>query len=109
MCIQKVEISENSELQIIDKYSFCGSSIKNIFIPHLVINICEFSFAWYQKLHQIEFSPDSQLQTIENKAFYFSSIENLTIPASVSQLSEVLCSRTKKLEKVRIMKNKKKL
>lgn len=74
--IKSIQFSPDSEVRQIEKKLFPGSSIKKVFIPNKVIQICEGAFANCSKLSQIEISPDSKLMIIEKSAFYSSNIES---------------------------------
>ncbi|KAK8887212.1 hypothetical protein M9Y10_038250 [Tritrichomonas musculus] len=99
--IEKVEFSENSEINIIGKSSFSESSIKSILIPASVTRICERAFFDCPELKKIEFHDNSNLSIIEKDAFSHSPIERIIIPAQVNYIKEgtfLECSNLKTIE-----------
>lgn len=81
--LRTVEILQDSNLQIIGKYAFSFSGIKDIFIPRSVKKIAKFAFADCSSLSRIEFAPDSELKTIEKHSFERTAIESITIPPHI--------------------------
>ena len=80
--LKKVSFMKNSKLEIIDDYSFCNCSFKEITIPSNVIAIEKRSFSM-EKLQKVTFLKESQLKSIGVKAFSNSSLAKIKIPSSV--------------------------
>ena len=100
--LQRLDISSNSELQIIDKYAFSISSIKSIFIPPHVTKICKGAFNRCEQLQRIDIPSNSELQIIEEDAFQGSSTESIFIPHHVTKILNDAFSDCKKLHLIEI-------
>lgn len=87
VCIQTVEIAENSELQTIEKSSFSHSSIKSIKIPPHVTQICKNAFS-FSSLKNVEIPLNSELQIINKSAFLDTFIVSITIPSSLKEIGK---------------------
>ena len=64
--LQKIEFQENSELQKIEDYAFCNSSLKSISIPSSIVEIKEHSFMNTENMTNIKVIPNK----IKNIDFY---------------------------------------
>lgn len=60
--LSKIELSNDSELQKIEKYSFLNSTIESMTIPSKVTHICEGAFSSCSQLRKIEISSNSELK-----------------------------------------------
>lgn len=102
-----VEISKDSELEIIEKLAFAFCPIEKFFIPSHLKIIGSSVFHFCLKLKEIEFTEDSELEKIGESAFVFSSLESISFPSSLIELEEGWCNGTEKLKKVSVSpKNK---
>lgn len=100
MDIHTVEFSEDSNISLIDKEAFSGSSIKSISFPISVKQICENSFSNCTRLKSVYIPHDSKLSKIEKRAFSNSGIESITIPSHLKQICEFSFSNCKELKTV---------
>ena len=103
--LKKVEFSENSNLQIIEKYAFFQSSIESIIIPKNVTKICDYAFSWCRSLRKVEIAEHSNLQIIGAYAFQMTEITEICIPPSVLEIRQYAFDSCKKLQKVEIPEN----
>ena len=69
MNLWKIEIKNDCELQIIEKYSFNESKIHSFTVSQHVKKICEGAFANCMNLKIIEFDDNSEIDFIHGKAF----------------------------------------
>lgn len=100
--IKTIEFATNSEICIIEKSAFFGSSIENIKIPpHLTI-IDEFAFSLCFQLKNIDIPDNSELETIKQGAFSICSLENFTIPSKLVNLEVGWCDRSPRLTKISV-------
>ena len=105
--LRKVEIPDDSKLEVIGEGAFSSSRIESIKIPIHVKQIHAAAFCNCSFLQSVEIREDSELQTIEKNAFYLTKIESLTIPSNVSELKRGWCSGTAKLKEIKLSpKNK---
>ncbi|KAK8838471.1 beta-1,3-glucan linked protein [Tritrichomonas musculus] len=86
--IKKIEFDSNSEVNLIDDYSFANSSLEEITIPSSVTKIGEGSFYLCNKLQNVCFLNDSKLKTIGKLAFAKSSLKLVSIPRNVVEICE---------------------
>lgn len=100
--LQTIEFTENSELQIIDKFAFLSSSIEFLKIPSHLKIINERAFSQCRKLKTIEVPINSELQRIGSCAFGWSTIESFTFPSNLIFLENGWCNGTKNLIKIDI-------
>ena len=100
-----IEFHENSELKIIQNFSFYYSNIEAISFPLHLTSIQNNAFGMCTKLKSIEFPKNSELQTIEKEAFNRCPIEYFTFPSGVCQLEEGWCSRLSELINIKIIEN----
>ena len=103
MNLKTIELSEDSELFVINERAFSGSSIKNILIPKSVNKIGEFAFCGCNNLQTIEFSQNSKLCTIDEGAFCYSSLKRISIPKNVNKISNAAFTNCCSLETVEIL------
>lgn len=87
--IKTIQFPENSELKIIDDFSFGISSIEEIKIPSKVFKIGERAFVNCDHIKRIEFAEISELKIIEFEAFAYSNLRSILIPSSVT----TICNR----------------
>ena len=88
--IEHVNFEPNSELQIIDDYSFDCVNVENFVIPKYVTQIGQNSFA-HTRTKNIKFAVNSRLKTVGKFAFMFSKIESISIPSSVVDFNSNWC------------------
>ena len=105
MCqqLQKVELSEDSKLQLIDESTFSYSSIRKFFISPKISQICEKSFANCMKLRKVLSSENSELQLIDKDAFFESAIEYIMIPSKVNQIGRNAFMRCLNLKSIELL------
>ena len=103
--ISAIRFPPDSEIQIIEKYSFALSSIEGIFIPRRVKTIGEGAFMLCHKLQFVEIPEDSELQTIEKSAFSSTLISSITIPDTFCEFKSGWSTRASRLSRVKIMPN----
>lgn len=106
-CSSFIEFSEDSNLEIIDKYGFAGVPIISITIPKRVTTINKGAFCGCDELKFIEIPEDSELQKIGKKAFKRTEIERIEIPSSLVQLESGWCDDMDYLVKFNVSKNNK--
>lgn len=95
-----IEFTEDSQLQLIEKYAFLSTSIEKIIIPSNVIRIDKFAFAQCSNLKEINFSQESKLKEIGSFAFSITSIESICIPSSLIKINEKCFFQCKRLKSV---------
>ncbi|KAK8836917.1 hypothetical protein M9Y10_037443 [Tritrichomonas musculus] len=83
--LQKVEFSDDSQLQIIKQNAFSDTSLESIYIPQSVIEISGNIFE-NTPIMKIEFAPNSMLKTIGEYSFYDTRIESISIPSNVTKI-----------------------
>lgn len=98
--LQKVDFSENSELNSIEDFAFSLSSIEFISIPSTVIKICGRAFFNCDKLKKVDFKSNSKLLSIDDYSFSYSKIEKISIPSKVNRIGEFAFSCCYFLKKV---------
>ena len=103
--VNSIQFPENSELKIIEKYSFSNSSLRSILIPSHVTRIEEEAFSYCKHLKKVEFQRNSEIQIIEKRAFSNSYIKTFSIPSSI-EFQESCFNGTSKLTDIQIFKNK---
>lgn len=86
--LQKVEFSNDSQLEVIGKQAFMQSALTTISIPSKVTRICKYAFSECQQLKSINFFDDSNLKVIENNTFTYCSIHSLVLKRHVTQIGE---------------------
>lgn len=101
-CIEKVDFSEDSKLQSIEKNAFSYSSIKSICLPSTVESICDSSFCFCRNLSEVNFCDDSELRRIEKNSFFGSNLRRLHFPAKLETLSKSWCCSTPNLTSISI-------
>ncbi|KAK8892760.1 hypothetical protein M9Y10_030001 [Tritrichomonas musculus] len=89
--IQKVEFSEDSQLEVIERFAFHKTAIESITIPAHVVEIAEYAFDECTNLKKVNFAPNSELRIIGKYAFMESSIEKISIPANVEIIKDDWC------------------
>ncbi len=80
--ITRVSLPES--LEVIGKYAFKGTSIREIVIPYFVTDIGEGAFQSCEQLHTAELG--SHLETISYLAFAETNIKSIYIPRNVSTI-----------------------
>lgn len=86
--LSKVEIPQNSQLQIIENEAFAGSAIESIFIPSKVKEIGDTIFSECFNLLIIEFGENSEISSLEKLTFCdsFEDCEStVMIPTNLSR------------------------
>lgn len=86
--LKEVQFSDESELQLIEKYAFSNTSIEKIQIPKKVVRIGKDAFFFCQKLKNVEFTKDSSLRIIDEEAFLKSPLEEISIPLHVTKIGQ---------------------
>ncbi|KAK8883702.1 hypothetical protein M9Y10_042800 [Tritrichomonas musculus] len=84
--IKNFFFSDDSELKLIEKYSFTVSSLEYIKIPPKVAKIDEYAFSSLENIQKIEFSQNCELRIIEKEAFSYSNLKEITIPSHVTTI-----------------------
>ena len=84
-CLETIEFSDNSNLEIIEHNAFSKSSIQAISIPNTVTKIGDNCFSECKNLKKIEFSSNSKLESIGRNAF-ISSLLRINIFGKDSSL-----------------------
>ena len=100
--LQKIEVSMNSQLQVIGKSAFANSEIESFIIPSNVKQIEKKTFYSCKNLRNLEIQSDSKLQSIEMDAFNKTQIEKIYIPSSIIELKEGWCSQTPCLKEIEV-------
>lgn len=91
----KIEFSDNSQLTIIDDYSFyINNSIERLVIPSHVVQIGRYAFKYNYNLEAISFSQRSELKIINDSAFSDTSFEEITIPSHVVLIDDNSLARS---------------
>lgn len=103
--LEKIEMPENCELEIIGDHSFSFTSIESIKIPPHVKRITWKTFHSCQNLKKIEIPENSELEVIERFAFFSSSIESICFPVHLTEIEERAFNFCKKLRKVEFPEN----
>lgn len=91
--LRKVEIPDDSNLEIIREGAFSSTKFEKL---KIAIHV--------QQIHEATFSNCdffSELQTIEKNAFCSTKIESLTIPSIVSELKRGWCCGTAQLKEIK--------
>lgn len=86
--LKTATFSENSKLELIEKFAFNNSAIKSILIPSGVTKIGNSAFSYCPNLKKVEFQENSKLKIIDRSAFSYSSIESITIPSNTILIDE---------------------
>lgn len=86
--LNKIEFSDDSLLETIEKESFSYSSIEKIKIPSTVKKIGDGCFSWCEKLEIVEFGENSNLLSIGKIAFYQSSLKFISLPSSLERICD---------------------
>lgn len=94
-----VELSENSELEIIDDFAFMLSSIEKIKIPKSLKYIGDNSFR-STSLETIEFPENSELISIGKKAFATTDIKKFVFPNNDMVISSDLFDKCENINEV---------
>lgn len=102
--VKSIQFPPNSELRLIGKSAFSGSSIESIQIPTHVTQICKSAFNYCENLRYVSIQNDSELQIIERKAFSNTSIEILSIPSDILELKNGWCCQLKEVKEIKIIK-----
>ncbi|KAK8835695.1 hypothetical protein M9Y10_042292 [Tritrichomonas musculus] len=99
-----INFSEDSLIQVIDRFAFFDLKIQSLKIPSSVTHIGEGAF-YNCDIKSVEFMENSKLVSIGKDAFCMATIESLTIPSSVVSFEERWCDKTFKLTKIKIIEN----
>ena len=78
--LQKIEFSNKSRLQIIEKCAFNDCDFLKISIPRSVTKICKDAFAYCQNLNKFVIEKKSELNLIEPHAFFETSFVGFEVP-----------------------------
>ena len=105
--IKSVKFQENSELEIIDKYSFMESSIIEIKLPKHLRIIEKEAFNKCENLKKLEFQEFSELEFICSSAFQRTSLTEVIIPKSVKIIDDNAFVSCENLERVEFSKESK--
>lgn len=89
----------------VGSYSFCLSSVEEVFIPAEVTEICEGAFYRCKDIRKVEIESNSKLKIIRNDAFFSASIPEFTLPPSVTQICTCSFCYCEKLTKFEIPHN----
>lgn len=104
--IQKIDISENTKLRIIDKFAFYGcTSINHIKIPLHLTSIEEGAFFSCDILRSVEIPINSELRTIGKDAFNDTIIESISIPDNLVELKKEWCTDIRHLNRIEVSPN----
>lgn len=103
--LHNIEIEENSQLEIIDRYAFESSFIFTIDIPNQVKKIADFAFQNCEYLEYVKFSNCSKLTEIGKFAFSYSSLKNIEIPFHIKKLEVIKPSFSEDSELISIGKS----
>ena len=100
--IETVDLTNLTNLKIIDEYAFQKSSIKNVVIPKSVTSIGEMAFAYCVNLQTVEFEEGSQCKSLGSHLFYYGSIVRFIVPEKVTSLPAFMFRECKTLKYVHI-------
>lgn len=103
--LETINFSVDSQLKIIEEYSFSSTKIESIIIPSTVTIIKEGAFKDCMHLEKVEFEKDSQLISIGSYSFYSNSLFELSIPSSVIEFMPNWCGNS--LKTINIISNEK--
>lgn len=101
--IKSIQFPVDSELKIIESYSFHGSSLQSISIPFRVTRIEEHAFSYCRQFKKLELPENSELKFIGNNIFKRSSIETISIPSSVVEICNDSLASTRRLTNIKII------
>lgn len=76
--LKEISFLNDSNLEIIDDYSFSYSSLQTLTIPSTVAQIGSHAFTACRKFHAVDFMSNSKLLSIEKYAFSYTSIEYIS-------------------------------
>ena len=85
--LNAIEFSEDSQLNLIDKFAFSDSSIKEISIPNHVYQIKKGAFISCLELQNIHFNDDSELYSF-GKNNIGQTFDHFIIPSKVTKISK---------------------
>ena len=103
--LTKLEIEENSQLEIICDYAFSNTSIEKISIPPSLTTIQVGAFFECQDLLKVDIPSDSKLQIINDYSFYSTSIFYIFIPPHVTFIGGASFSNCRWLKQIEIPPN----
>lgn len=99
--IEKVEFSDDSELEIIGNYVFSNTSFEKIVIPIHVKRICMDAFS-FSNISEISFLDKSAIVSIDYFAFSCSRLKKLSIPSSIAEFKEGWCNEIRILKEINV-------
>lgn len=99
--LKRIQFSEDSQLNLIEKLAFAWSKIKSIEIPSKVKIIEKEAFSNCHDLQKVVFSENSELISICKGAFDKTGIKTFTIPSNVERI-EGKWLNSNQLEEVKI-------
>lgn len=100
--LKNVTFSQDSQLEVIENDSFCGTWIEEISIPSKVKYIGQNIFGTCYILRKIEFSENSELTYFSKEMFDSSSVEKISIPSKIKELKNGWCSFTPSLNEIEL-------
>lgn len=86
--LTSIKTLNDSQLKIIDDYSFKQSTLVKIHIPNQVERIGKEAFSFCNNVQYVIFENKSKLKVIDESAFQKSSIKYITIPSSIISIKQ---------------------
>ena len=103
--LKRVDIPNDSQLEIICKNAFSETSIQCFSIPSNLKQIGECAFFKCKQLCKLEISENSQLEIICQNAFSETSIQCFSIPSNIKKIEDGAFSHCNKLQIIEIDSN----